>query len=452
MAKAKEQFVCTECGAEYSQWQGKCHTCQAWNSLKAFTPAKKGARAAHPTLGVAMEPITLDSVAGGEAPRIQIGISELDRVLGGGLVSGAAILIGGDPGIGKSTLLMGALAKLSTSLRVLYVSGEESLIQLKLRAERMGVDGANFWVFMENRLEAVEEAVNKQQPDVLVVDSIQTIAGDEIPSAAGTVTQVRECASRMIQWAKRRNMALFLIGHVTKEGQIAGPRILEHMVDTVLYFEGERGHSYRILRAVKNRFGAANEIGVFEMRENGLAQVTNPSELFLAERVGGAAGSVVYAGLEGTRPVLIEIQSLVTPSPLPQPRRNTVGIDTNRLAMLIAVLEKRLGLGLFNHDIFLNVAGGFRINEPSADLAVTLSLYAALRNISLDPGMVVLGEVGLAGEVRAVSHATTRLKEAQKLGFTRCILPKKSMKGVPDGLGITLHPVALIEDAIALLA
>ncbi|MEG3638730.1 DNA repair protein RadA [Magnetococcus sp. PR-3] len=452
MAKVKEQFVCTECGAEFRQWQGKCNACNAWNSLKAFTPAKKGARSAHPKLGVEMEPITLQSVDGGEAPRIQIGISELDRVLGGGLVSGAAILIGGDPGIGKSTLLMGALAKLSKNNKVLYVSGEESLIQLKLRSERLGVDGSNFWVFMENRLEAVEEAVAKQEPDVLVVDSIQTIAGDEIPSAAGTVTQVRECASRMIQWAKRRNMALFLIGHVTKEGQIAGPRILEHMVDTVLYFEGERGHSYRILRAVKNRFGAANEIGVFEMREDGLAQVTNPSELFLSERVGGAAGSVVYAGLEGTRPVLVEIQSLVTPSPLPQPRRTTVGIDTNRLAMLTAVLEKRLGLGLFNHDIFLNVAGGFRVNEPSADLAVSLSLYAALRNISLDSGMVVLGEVGLAGEVRAVSHAATRLKEAEKLGFTRCILPKKSMKGLPEGMQMKLHPVEVIEDAVELLA
>nr|CRH07856.1 DNA repair protein (DNA repair protein) [Candidatus Magnetococcus massalia] len=455
MAAKKEHFVCTECGAEFRQWQGKCNTCNSWNTLKAFNPGKGNSRRGTATGGAGLQesqPVTLDELEGADAPRIDVGISELDRVLGGGLVSGAAVLIGGDPGIGKSTLLMGALANLSQKQSVLYVSGEESLIQLKLRAERLGVDGSKFWVLMENQLEAIEKAVSTQEPQVLVVDSIQTVAGDEIPSAAGSVTQVRECAARLIHLAKRRNMALFLVGHVTKEGQIAGPRILEHMVDTVLYFEGERGHNYRILRAVKNRFGAANEIGVFEMREEGLKEVTNPSELFLSERVGGAAGAVVFAGLEGTRPVLIEIQSLVTPSPLPQPRRTTVGIDTNRLSMLIAVLEKRLGLGLFNHDVFLNVAGGFRINEPSADLSVAISLYAALRNIGTDPELVVLGEVGLAGEVRAVSHASTRIREAAKLGFSRCILPKKSMQNLPNIKGMKLHPVETVEDAIELLA
>ncbi|WP_085442896.1 DNA repair protein RadA [Magnetofaba australis] len=454
MARDKQRFVCSDCGADFAQWQGRCSACGAWNTLKSFTPASGGGKRASPAAAPAAggagvnKPQPLSAVASQGETRIRTGIGELDRVLGGGLVPGCALLLAGDPGIGKSTLLMGAMAQLARGRKTLYVSGEESLAQIKMRAERMQIGGDGFDVLMETRLENIEQAIIETEPAVLCLDSIQTVASDDLPAAAGTVTQVRECAQRLIAAAKMRGMALFLVGHVTKEGQIAGPRVLEHMVDTVLYFEGERGHSYRILRAVKNRFGAANEIGVFEMRDVGLAEVDNPSELFLSERVQGAAGSVVFAGLEGTRPVLIEIQSLVAPSPLPQPRRTAIGFDVNRLAMLTAVLEKRLGLGLFNHDIFLNVAGGFRVTEPAADLAVAVSLYASLRNMSADRGLVIVGEVGLGGETRAVSHIATRLKEAEKLGFNRCLLPDKSMKNLPSPGAMRLEGVASVEEAI----
>ncbi|MBF0448557.1 MAG: DNA repair protein RadA [Magnetococcales bacterium] len=448
MAKEKQQFVCQECGADSTRWEGKCSACGAWNSIKAFNPGPGGSRSTRRLSNQALrsDPIPLSQIANGGGARIQVPIGEFNRVLGGGLTPGSVSLIAGDPGIGKSTLLMETLASLAKSLPILYVSGEESPQQLKQRADRLGVQGDNFPVLMENRLEEVVRVVEVMQPAVLVVDSVQTLASDDIPAAAGAVTQVRECAARLIAQAKFRNMAMFLVGHVTKEGQIAGPRVLEHMVDTVLYFEGERGHDYRILRAVKNRFGPANEIGVFEMRQNGLAEVKNPSELFLSERVQGAAGSVVFAGMEGSRPVLLEIQSLVAPSPLAQPRRTTLGWDQNRLAMLTAVLEKRLGLGLFSHDIFLNIAGGFRITETAADLAVAASLFASHRNLSVDPGLVIIGEVGLAGEVRAISHAMTRINEAAKLGFTRCLLPKKVQSKLPEDLPIRVDPIASIEE------
>ncbi|MBF0455368.1 MAG: DNA repair protein RadA [Magnetococcales bacterium] len=452
MAKEKQHFVCGDCGADFGRWEGKCAACGGWNTLKSFNPGRGSGRkgGANSTMPRS-EPIPLSQIANGGGARIQVAIGEFNRVLGGGLTPGSVSLIAGDPGIGKSTLLMEALASLAEALPVLYVSGEESPQQLKQRADRLGVQGDNFPVLMENRLEEVVRVVEETGPAVLVVDSVQTLASDDIPAAAGAVTQVRECAARLIAQAKHRNMAMFLVGHVTKEGQIAGPRVLEHMVDTVLYFEGERGHDYRILRAVKNRFGPANEIGVFEMRENGLVEVTNPSQLFLSERVQGAAGSVVFAGMEGTRPVLLEIQSLVAPSPLAQPRRTTLGWDSNRLAMLTAVLEKRLGLGLFSHDIFLNIAGGFRITETAADLAVAASLFASHRNISVDAGLVVIGEVGLAGEVRAVSHAITRIKEAAKLGFNRCLLPKKVFNNLPENLPIRTDPIASIEEMAELL-
>ena len=449
MTREKQRFVCGECGADFAQWQGRCTACGAWNSLKAFQTATGGGgrKSALPDRA-AIDPIPLSEVRGDRRARLDVGGAEFSRVLGGGLTPGSVVLIAGDPGIGKSTLLMETLAALAVHERVLYVSGEESPEQLRQRGDRLGVAGERLPVLMENRLETVIRAVEKHEPSVLVVDSVQTLASDAVPSAAGSVTQVRECAGRLIYLAKQRHMAVFLVGHVTKDGQIAGPRVLEHMVDTVLYFEGERGHDYRILRAVKNRFGPANEIGVFEMRESGIKEVPNPSELFLSERIQGAAGSVVFAGIEGTRPVLLEIQSLVAPSPLAQPRRNTLGVDGNRLAMLTAVLEKRLGLGLFNHDIFLNVAGGFRVTEPAADLAVAASLYASHRNLSADPGLVILGEVGLAGEVRAVTHAATRLKEAAKLGFTRCLLPAKCVKNLPGELAITLDPVHSVDEMV----
>jgi DNA repair protein RadA/Sms len=457
MARSKEQYVCDACGVSHVQWQGRCSTCGEWNTLKPFHIAQESKGATIRTSpGFALEspalPQRLSEVSALQEQRWRIGMEELDRVLGGGLVPGSVILIGGDPGIGKSTLLLEVLAALSPRESVLYVSGEESLTQLKLRADRLGVDGSQLWVMAENRLEAIEAALDTRQPRVMVADSIQTLASDDLPAAAGTVTQVRACAARLIQFAKRRGTAVFLVGHVTKDGQIAGPRVLEHMVDTVLYFEGERGHQYRILRAVKNRFGPANEIGVFEMREEGLVEVPNPSELFLAERTPDATGSVVFAGLEGTRPVLVEIQALVAPSPFPQPRRTTVGIDANRLAMLIAVLEKRIGLGLHTHDIFLNVAGGFRITEPGADLAVMVAIFASHFDLRLDPGWVIMGEVGLSGEIRTVAHAETRLREAAKLGFSRCMLPAKSLKNISKAVDIETIPVSTIEQVPKRLA
>lgn len=448
MAKDKQSFVCSECGADSLRWEGRCSVCGAWNSIKAFSTGggKSGGGATGGSRRPISQPLPLTQIFDTSHERLVVDGQELSRVLGGGLTQGSAVLIAGDPGIGKSTLLMEALANFSKRVAVLYVSGEESTQQLKQRSTRLGIGGDTFLVLMENHLETVVHAIEKVNPTVLVVDSVQTLASDVVTSAAGSVTQVRECAARLIQLAKQRNMALFLVGHVTKDGQIAGPRVLEHMVDTVLYFEGERSHNYRIIRAVKNRFGAANEIGVFEMSETGLREVPNPSELFLSERVHGAAGSVVFAGLEGTRPLLLEIQALVAPSPLPQPRRTTLGLDPNRLAMLTAVLEKRLGLGLFNHDIFLNVAGGFRVTEPSADLAVCAALIASHRNLCVDPGLVIVGEVGLSGEVRSVSHLATRLKEASKLGFSRALLPEKGAKTLPEGMNIRLDAVKSVEE------
>ncbi|MBF0097448.1 MAG: DNA repair protein RadA [Magnetococcales bacterium] len=448
MAKEKSSFVCSECGAESIQWEGRCASCGSWNSLQRFQPAPLSRNSTAPHFLTESHPVDLAQVVADPRPRLTLDNQELRRVLGGGLTQGSAVLLAGDPGIGKSTLLMATMADFARRTSVLYVSGEESIQQLKQRSMRLEMMEKGLLVLMENRLEAVIHNAEQLKPTVLVVDSVQTLASDRTGSAAGSVSQVRECAAQLIQLAKQRNMALFLVGHVTKDGQIAGPRVLEHMVDTVLYFEGERGHNYRILRAVKNRFGPANEIGVFEMSESGLREVANPSELFLSERVAGAAGSVVYAGLEGTRPLLLEIQALVAPTPLPQPRRTTLGLDPNRLAMLTAVMEKRLGLGLFNHDIFLNVAGGFRVTEPAVDLAVCAALVASHRNLSLDANLVILGEVGLSGEVRSVSHVATRLKEAAKLGFSRCIVPEKALRSLPEGLPIALDPVKSVEEMV----
>ncbi|MEO5364770.1 MAG: DNA repair protein RadA [Magnetococcus sp. WYHC-3] len=450
MARDRILFFCGECGHEHGRWQGQCAGCGVWNTLREAPSAGRargGRVAATPVAAGGIQP--LGALAGLREQRLMIGIGELDRVLGGGLVTGSAVLIGGDPGIGKSTLLLSALAQMAGQRRVLYISGEESAAQIRLRAERLGVADSGLLVGMETSLEAILTAVAEQNPDVLVIDSIQTVAGEGVAAAAGSVTQVRECAARLIGAAKSRAMALFLVGHVTKDGQIAGPRILEHMVDTVLYFEGERGHNYRLLRAVKNRFGATNEIGVFEMGEAGLREVANPSALFLGDREGRGSSAVVFPGMEGTRPMLLEIQSLVAPSPLAQPRRTTLGLDQNRLAMLVAVLEKRIGMGLYTHDIFLNVTGGARIVEPAADLAVVVSLWASHRNRSVDPALVILGEVGLGGEIRPVSRAGERLREAAKLGFTRCLLPAKSLAGIPGVPPLQPEPVAHLEEALS---
>jgi DNA repair protein RadA/Sms len=379
------------------------------------------------------------------------GIGELDRVLGGGVVPGSVVLIGGDPGIGKSTLVLQALAHLATRGPALYVSGEESPQQIKMRADRLGVAEPQLLVLAETSVEAVLEHAQAVQPVVLAVDSIQTVFTEQLGSAPGSIGQVRESAARLVQFAKRCGLATILVGHVTKEGAFAGPRVLEHMVDTVLYFEGDRGHSFRILRAVKNRFGSTNEIGVFEMKENGLQAVANPSALFLAERPVDVPGSVVIASIEGTRPILVELQALVSPSSLGTARRTTLGMDPNRIALLVAILEKKMGLQLTGQDIFLNVAGGVRLDEPAADLGAVLAVASSFLNRPVDPHTLLAGEVGLAGEVRAIGQAEARVREGAKLGFRRCILPESSRRQVPAIEGVELRGVQSLNDAWELL-
>lgn len=387
--------------------------------------------------------------------RISTGIGELDRVLGGGIVLGSAILLGGDPGIGKSTLLLQVIGRLADKgSKVLYVTGEESPRQTKMRGERLGVTSSNLFVYSETALERILETVKRLKPRAMVIDSIQTIYTQTLESAPGSVSQVRETASQLILFAKALEIPLFLVGHVTKEGSIAGPRVLEHMVDTVLYFEGERGHPFRILRAVKNRYGSVMEIGVFEMKTSGLEEVSNPSLFFLAERPVDAPGSVVVSSLEGTRPILVEVQALVCPTIFGLPRRTVVGMDSNRVAILTAVLEKKAGLNLANHDIFLKVAGGLKLEEPAIDLGVITAIASNFLDKPVHPKTVVFGEVGLAGEVRAISQAGLRIKEAEKLGFERCILPKDNVKAVEgprtfeEGAGLTLIGVSSIQEAM----
>jgi len=400
----------------------------------------------------AAQPIS--AVASTNSNRYRSRISELDRVLGGGVVPGSVILIGGDPGIGKSTLVLQALAALANDATALYVSGEESPQQIRMRADRLGIgnpSGERLLVLAETSLERIVAQAKKVAPAVLAVDSIQTVFTERLGSAPGSIGQVRESAGQLVLLSKAGELATFLVGHVTKEGTFAGPRVLEHMVDTVLYFEGDRGHSFRILRAVKNRFGSTNEIGVFAMRETGLQPVSNPSELFLAERPVEVPGSVVTATLEGTRPVLVEVQALVSPSALATPRRTTLGIDPNRVALLIAVLEKKMGLRLFGHDVFVNVAGGIRVVEPASDLGVVAAVASSFLDKPIDARCLLIGEVGLAGEVRAVSQADVRVREAIKLGFSRCILPESSRRQLPTFGGVELHGVTSLGDAWDLL-
>ncbi|MGE3742431.1 MAG: DNA repair protein RadA [Geminicoccaceae bacterium] len=434
MAKASRTFVCQSCGTAHPRWAGRCDECGAWNSLVEEAAASPAAAAGGRTRGRSLELVSLAG-SGAPPPRLPSGIEELDRVLGGGIVAGAAMLVGGDPGIGKSTLMLQAAAALGTSGRdVVYVSGEESIEQIRLRARRLGLAETPVRLASATAVGDVLATVDRTPaPDLLVIDSIQTMWVDGLDQAPGTVTQLRAAAQALIRFAKQRGSAVLLIGHVTKDGQIAGPRVLEHMVDAVLYFEGERGHPFRILRAVKNRFGPANEIGVFEMAEAGLVPVPNPSALFLADREEGVAGSAVLAGIEGSRPVLVEIQALVAPSALATPRRAVVGWDGNRLAMLLAVLEARCGLVMANRDVYLNVAGGRRVQEPAADLAVAAAIVSSELGRPAPQATVFFGEVGLAGEVRAVGHAEARLKEAAKLGFARAILPGTGKDG-PAGL------------------
>jgi DNA repair protein RadA/Sms len=424
MAKPKIIFACQSCGYQTPKWLGRCPDCNQWNSFAEETFEKASTPRAELSLGSKEDPAPIHEISIGEENRLLSGIGEFDRVLGGGLVRGSVVLIGGDPGIGKSTLLLQAFAAVSQKgATCLYVSGEESQRQIKMRAERLGIEAPNLLVLSETSLERILDHVKKIKPGLLVIDSVQTIFSAAIPSAPGSIAQVRETSGSIIVLAKKSGFTTFLIGHVTKDGAIAGPRLLEHMVDTVLYFEGERGHSFRILRAVKNRFGSTNEIGVFEMKEAGLKEVANPSEIFLLERPEKVAGSAVVCSMEGTRPILVELQALVSRSFLAVPRRTTIGVDHNRVALLVAILEKKLGAKLFDQDIFVNVAGGVNVEEPAVDLGIVAAITSSARDVALDPKTVLFGEVGLAGEIRGIAQAEARVKEAGKLGFERCILP-----------------------------
>ena len=429
MAKARSQFVCQSCGTVHTRWAGKCDGCGEWNTLVEEGTTSGGIGGGPSGLRSARKgrPVALTTLSGEieEAPRIVSGIGELDRATGGGFVRGSALLVGGDPGIGKSTLLTQAAAALAAKgHRVVYVSGEEAVAQIRLRAQRLGADRTPVELAAETNVEDILATIaDGRRPDLLILDSIQTLWTDMADSAPGTVTQVRACAQAMIRYAKSTGTAVVLVGHVTKEGQIAGPRVVEHMVDGVLYFEGEGGHHYRILRTVKNRFGPTDEIGVFEMSDRGLREVPNPSELFLGERSAAAPGAAVFAGIEGTRPVLVEIQALVAPSPPGSPRRAVVGWDSARLSMVLAVLEAHCGVRFSQHDVYLNVAGGYRIAEPAADLAVAAALVSSLTGLALPVDCVYFGEISLSGAIRPVAHAQQRLKEAEKLGFSQAVMP-----------------------------
>lgn len=450
MAKEKIVFYCQSCGAEYSKWTGQCPACREWNTLvEESVPSKKGVRSVS-NQKVRAKVTKLNDIETLEEDRISTGFDELDRVLGGGIVPGSMILVGGDPGIGKSTLLLQVCRNLAKGgQKILYVSGEESLRQIKIRAERIGEFCDTLSLLCETNLEAIGEIVRQSLPQIVVIDSIQTMYSENVASAPGSVSQVRESTGILLQMAKGLGVAFFVIGHVTKEGVVAGPRVLEHMVDTVLYFEGDRHAAYRILRGVKNRFGSTNEIGVFEMRASGLCEVENPSEFMLGGKPEGASGSVVACSMEGSRPILVEVQALVCHSNFGMPRRTAAGTDFNRVNLLMAVLEKRVGLKMGNCDAYVNIAGGIKMNEPAIDLGIVLALVSSYRNRPIDGKTICFGEVGLSGEVRAVGMAEQRVLEAKKLGFSACVLPESARAALPRIDGIRLIGAKNVEDAIA---
>ncbi len=455
MPKIKTVFGCQNCGYQAPKWLGKCPDCGSWNS---FVEEQLSSAAEHPSQAFTISeqgfpPQSITAIETSEEGRVKTEVSEFDRVLGGGVVIGSVVLIGGDPGIGKSTLLLQALNRLAAKgIRVLYVSGEESLRQVKMRADRIGVASKDLYILAENSLEKIIDDVKKLKPRVAVIDSIQTVFTSQMQSAPGSIGQVRESAGRLMVLSKSSNFSTFLIGHVTKEGAIAGPRVLEHIVDTVLYFEGDRGHPYRILRAVKNRFGSTNEIGVFEMKDGGLEEVANPSELFLAERPLDVAGSVVISSLEGSRPILVELQALVSPSSYGMPRRTAIGVDPNRVSLLVAVLEKKVGMNLAQQDIFVNVAGGVRVEEPAVDLGIISAVASSFLDRPIPSKTMVIGEVGLAGEVRGIHQAEVRMKEASKLGFKRCLLPKSNLSRISaEFAGIETIGVGSVEETLETL-
>ena len=450
MAKGKTSTVyfCQSCGYESPKWMGQCPGCREWNTFVEETVEKKSTAKVHERRA-AGGPVCLSSIETKEEDRVTTRMQELDRVLGGGIVPVSLVLVGGDPGIGKSTLLLQVCQKLADDgHEVLYISGEESLKQIKLRAERIGQFSDKLRLFCETNLELIGDTIRNNKPEVVIIDSIQTMYNEDVSSAPGSVSQVRESTSVLMQLAKGLGISIFIVGHVTKEGTVAGPRVLEHMVDTVLYFEGDRHASYRILRAVKNRFGSTNEIGVFEMRESGLAEVENPSQFMLNGRPEEASGSIVACSMEGTRPILLEIQALVARSQLAMPRRTAAGMDYNRVNLLLAVLEKRLNLHLSGSDVYVNIAGGIRINEPAIDLGVVLAIVSSSRDQAIDEKVLAFGEVGLSGEVRAVSQAAQRVQEAKKLGFTTVILPEVCREQIGDVKGVRLIGVRSVGDAV----
>lgn len=447
---AKTKFVCNECGAEFPRWAGQCTACKAWNTLvESVVRPESGAGSNRfdSWSGAAGKAVDLSATSGEQVQRMNTGLEEFNRVLGGGMVPGSIVLIGGDPGIGKSTLLLQTLAAMSKEHKVLYAAGEESPAQVGLRAERLGLQTAKVRLAAEIELEKIISVIDEEKPKVVVIDSIQTIYSAELQSAPGTVAQVRECAAHLTRLAKSRGVSLILVGHVTKEGTLAGPRVLEHMVDTVLYFEGEEGSSFRMIRAMKNRFGSANELGVFSMGEQGLEEVSNPSSMFLTAHERPVSGSCILTAMEGNRPFLVEIQALVEDSPSPNPKRYASGVDVNRLQMLLAVLNKHVGTAAQDQNVYIKVVGGVRLTEPAADLGVLLSAHSSLTNRPLPEGLIVFGEVGLAGELRAVSNAETRLKEAVKLGFTQALIPAQcKLKKPIEGIAVTA--VTRVEHAI----
>lgn len=450
MAKAKTIFVCSECGNESPKWLGKCPACNSWNTfyeqkIEKYTETNKIEKKINNT------PRPLNSYVGQEANRTSTGYLELDRVLGGGLVKGSLILLGGEPGIGKSTLILQLCEKVQGEGKVLYVSGEESAEQIKLRADRLEIKNQDLMFLGETDIDVIKDAISDMKPKLVIIDSIQTMYSDEITAAAGSVSQVREITSQIMRMCKAQQITTIIIGHVTKEGNIAGPRVLEHMVDTVLYLEGERYNTYRILRAVKNRFGSTNEIGMFEMREEGMCEVTNPSDILITEREDNPSGSCILASVEGTRPILVEVQALTSQTVFGLPKRTANGFDYNRLAVLIAVLEKKAGLSLGNQDVYLNIAGGMKISEPAADLGIIATVASSYKNVPISQSTVVMGEVGLTGEVRRINLIEKRLKEAEKLGFKTCIIPENNKKVLKDNYKLDIIGVKSIGDMLRIL-
>ena len=445
--KIKVSYVCNSCGYESVKWMGKCAACGEWNTMEEIVRETVAAKQNSGAITVKAQSVKDISVS--DEPRYLTNIPELDRVLGGGIVKGSIVLLSGDPGIGKSTILLQIADKVQKGLKILYVSGEESAGQIKIRAQRLNVDNENLLIMTETDVEAICDYINREKPDIVMIDSIQTMQIAGVSSTAGSVVQVRESTNLFLKTGKKNNIPIIIVGHVNKGGEIAGPKITEHIVDAVLYFEGERNQSYRILRAVKNRFGSTNEIGVFEMGDKGLAEVPNPSAMLLSGKLDGVSGSCITCVIEGTRPILAEVQGLVTSTGFGNPRRASTGFDYNRLNLILAVLEKRIGLYFSNFDTYLNVVGGLRLDEPAADLAVALSLVSGLRDIPIDSKTIAIGEIGLSGEIRSVSRIATRVSEAARLGFTKCIIPKASLKQITREIkAIELIPVKTLGEAI----